>query len=173
MCKLKHSLYGLKQAPRCWNFILDKRLKERGFAQATSDTCIYIAKGREPFIFGIYVDDILLARKNDKRISKVKFALAERFDVMDLRVLKYFLDVKIVQNHRAGTIWIGQPTYTEEVMKKFGMENCKPLATPIEVGLKLMKGTEDSGYVDKTHYQSPIGSLLYLSMRRRPDITLQ
>ena len=24
------------------------------------------------------------------------------------------------------------------------MENCKPLATPVEVGLKLMKGTEDS-----------------------------
>ena len=50
VCKLKHSLYGLKQAPRCWNFILNKRLKEMGFAQTTSDPCIYIAKGGEPFI---------------------------------------------------------------------------------------------------------------------------
>ena len=35
VCKLKHRLYGLKQAPRCWNFILDKRLKEMGFVQTT------------------------------------------------------------------------------------------------------------------------------------------
>ena len=51
------------------------------------------------------------------------------------------------------------------------MENCKPLMTPIEVGLKLTKRTEDSEYINKTHYQSAIGSLLYLSMRTRPDIT--
>ena len=115
-----------------------------GFAQTTSDHCIYIAKGGEPFIIGIYVDDILLAGKNDKRISEVKLALAERFDVKDLGELNYFLGVKIVQNHRAGTIWIGQPTYTEEILKKFSMKNCKPLAIPVEVGLKLTKGTEDS-----------------------------
>ena len=51
------------------------------------------------------------------------------------------------------------------------MENCKPLATPVELGLKLMKGTEDTVYVDKTHYLSAVGSLLYLSMRTHPDIT--
>ena len=134
VCKLKHSLYGLKQALRCWNFILDKRLKEMGFAETTSDPCIYIAKGGEPFIIGIYVDDILLFGKIDKQISKVKLALTEKFDVKDLGELNYFLGVKIVQNHRASTIWIGQTTYTEEVLKKFSMENCKPLATTVEVG---------------------------------------
>ena len=51
------------------------------------------------------------------------------------------------------------------------MENCKPLATPVDPGLKLTKGTEYSEYVDETHYQSVVGSLLYLSMRTRPDIT--
>ena len=44
VCILKHSLYGLKQVLECWNFILDKKLKEMGFAQATSDPCIYIEK---------------------------------------------------------------------------------------------------------------------------------
>ena len=82
---------------------------------------------------GIYVHDILLAGKNDKQISEVKLALVERFDVKGLGELNYFLGVKIVQNHRAGTIWIGQPTYTEEVLKKFVMENCKTLPTSAEV----------------------------------------
>ena len=40
VCRFKHSLYGLKQAPLCWNSVLDKRLKEIGFTQTTSDTRI-------------------------------------------------------------------------------------------------------------------------------------
>ena len=171
VCKLNRSLYGLKQAPRCWNVTLDGRLKEMGFAQTTSDPCLYIAKDGEPFLIGIYVDDILLAGRSEKRLAKVKSDLSEKFDVKDLGELNHFLGVKIVQNHSAGTIWIGQPTYTEEVLKKFGMENCKPVATPAEAGQKLTKGTEDSEYVDKVHYQSVVGSLLYLSTRTRPDIT--
>ena len=87
VCKLKHYLYGLKQAPSCCNFILDEKLKEMGFAQATSDPCIYIAKSGEPFIIGIYVDDILLAGKSDKQLGEVKLALAERFD---MKIFNYF-----------------------------------------------------------------------------------
>ena len=115
VCKFKHSLYGLKRAPRCWSFILDEKLKE-WICQATSDPCTYIAKSGEPFIIGIYVDEILLAGKRNKRISEVKLALVKRFDAKDLGELNYFLGAKIVQNHRAGTIWIGQPTYTEGVL---------------------------------------------------------
>ena len=98
VCKLRRSLYGLKQAPRCWNVTLDERLKEMGFAQANSDPCLYVAKDGEPFVIGIYVDDILLAGMTEKRISEVKSALAERFDVKDLGELNHYLGVKIVQN---------------------------------------------------------------------------
>ena len=171
VCKLNRSLYGLKQAPRCWNVTLDERLKEMGFTQTVSDPCLYIARDGESFLIGVYVDDILLAGRSEKRLREIKSALMETFDLKDLGELNHFLGVKIVQNHSAGTIWIGQPTYTEEVLKKFGMESCKPVATPAEAGQKLTKGTKDSEYVDKVLYQSAVGSLLYLSMRTRPDIT--
>lgn len=171
VCKLRRSLYGLKQAPRCWNVTLDEKLKEMGFVQANSDPCLYVANKGEPFVIGVYVDDILLAGSTKKRISEVKSALAERFDMKDLGELNHYLGVKIVQNRGDGTIWIGQSAYTEEVLKKFGMESCKPVTTPVEVGVKLTQGTDDSEYVDAAHYQSVVGSLLYLSMRTRPDIT--
>ena len=78
VCKLKHSLYGLKQAPRCWNLTLNEKLKEMGFTQMPSDPCIYVSKAQEPFIIGIYVDDIALAGRDEKQIIEVKSALAGR-----------------------------------------------------------------------------------------------
>ena len=43
VCRLKRSIYGLKQAPRCWNYALDKRLKEMGFKQTSGDPCLYVS----------------------------------------------------------------------------------------------------------------------------------
>ena len=171
VCRLKHSLYGLKQAPRCWNSVLDKALKEIGFIQSASDPCIYIATDGEPFLIGVYVDDMLLAGKSKKQINNIKSTLSKRFDMKDLGELNHFLGVQVVQDHKNGTIWIGQPTYTQGMLKRFGMENCKHVATPVETGTKLQKATEKSDRVDKSHYQSIVGSLLYLSTRTRPDIT--
>ena len=104
------------------------------FKQTVIPAYNYVATSREPFIIGFYVDDILLAGKSEKRRSEVKLALAKTFEVKDLGKLNHFLGVKIVQNHGAGTVWIGQPTYTEAILQKFGMENCEPLTTPVDVG---------------------------------------
>ena len=40
-----------------------------------------------------------------------------------------------------GSAWIGQPTYTKNVLEKFRMKDCKPVATPVDVGTKLQKKT--------------------------------
>jgi len=50
------------------------------------------------------------------------------------------------------------------------MENCKPVTTPADAGLKLTKGKEYNKYVGGKHYQSVVGNLLYLSMRTCLDI---
>ena len=56
--------------------------------------------------------------------------------------LHYFLGVKVVYLE-PGKIWIGQPTYTVEVLKKFQMENSKPTTTPCDAGAKLTKETSE------------------------------
>jgi len=171
VCKLKRSIYGLKQSPRCWNSALDSQLKKMGFVQTASDPCIYIASEGEMFIIGVHVDNIVLAGKSDKRMEDVKKAIAMQFDVKDLGKLHYFLGMKIVQDEKTGKVWIGQPAYTESVLQKFGMENSKPVRTPVDTGTKLVKATDDEECVDQKLYQSAVGSLLYLSVGTRPDIT--
>ena len=52
-----------------------------GFARTVSDSCLYIAQDGESFLIGVYVDDILLAGRSEKRLREIKSALMERFDV--------------------------------------------------------------------------------------------
>ena len=69
-----------------------------------------------PVIIAVYVDDILIACTDDEKISKVKKEIAKKFDVKDMRNLTYFLGIKVVHNLKAGTIWMGQPCYTESIL---------------------------------------------------------
>ena len=121
VCKLKKCLYGLKQSPRCWNEALAKHLKKMGFEQANSDPCVYTASG-ELFLIAVYVDDIILAGRSDKRMKEVKGAIEEKFTVKDLGELHHFLGVKVIQDKESNSIWIGQEMYARELIKKFKME---------------------------------------------------
>ena len=67
--------------------------------------------------------------------------------------------------------WVGQPTYIQAIVKKFGLEHCKPVTTPMTPGTKLLKATEQSKMADAALYQSAVGSLLYLSGWTRLDIS--
>ena len=170
VCQLKRSIYGLKQSPRCWNATLDMQLKSMGFAQTKGDPCLYVSIDGDPVIIAVYVDDILIAAVTDEKISEVKAAIAERFDVKDMGELSYFLGIKVVQDPTASTIWIGQPNYIESLISDFDMTNAKCCNTPINVGEKLSKATEESIRADPEKYQSAVGRLLYLSTTTRPDI---
>ena len=84
VCRLKRSLYGLKQSSRCWNQVLDSQLKKMGFQQSPSDPCIYTSHKDGLFVLAVYVDDILLAARSQKRIDQVKSDLAKCFQLKDM-----------------------------------------------------------------------------------------
>ena len=54
------------------------------------------------------------------------------------------------------------------MLKKFQMEDCKPVSTPMITGCKLSKDDE-SKEVDQRLYRSMIGSLLYVTASK-PDV---
>ena len=171
VCKLKKSIYGLKQSPRCWNTALDKQLKEMGFVQSTSDPCIYIDAGGDIFFIGVYVDDIILASRTLERVTEVKEALSQKFDIKDMGKLHFFLGMQVMQDKKTGDTWVGQPAYTENLLAKCGMQDSKPVSTPADPSQKLVKATDGEESVNQQQFQSIIGCLMYLSVSTRPDIT--
>ena len=71
---------------------------------------------------------------------------------------------------RTDEIFLSQGKYTVEILNKFGMLNCKPMATPIVTNLKKISVYfSDSDEIDLTLYRQLIGSLMYL-VNTRPDI---
>ena len=170
VCKLKKAIYGLKQAPKCWNSSLDSYLKQLNFHQSDSDPCIYICITDNVLcIIAVYVDDIIIACKSLDLLRKIKSSLSSRYKMKDLGSLHYFLGVNVIQDN--DNIFVNQSAYALSILKKFGLENCKPVSTPVDVSNLLEKASDDSDLFDCETYQSAVGSLLYLSTKTRPDIT--
>jgi hypothetical protein len=81
------------------------------------------------------------------------------FEISMMGVLTLFLGFQIKQA-KEGTL-ISQMKYTRDILKKFGMDNAKPIKTPMGTNGHLdldLGGTS----VDQKVYHSMIESLLYL-----------
>ena len=172
VCCLKRSIYGLKQSPRRWNHALDSQLKEMGFKQTSSDPCLYVSVNSEGvmLLVAVYVDDIVLGGRSKAEMNAVKEEMSQKFEMKDLGPLHHFLGVKVIQDQLAGVIWIGQPSYTEKILQKFGMHDSKPVSTPVNPDVKLVSSESPDDVCDQQMYQAVIGNLLYLSTKTRPDI---
>ncbi|WVZ84238.1 hypothetical protein U9M48_031290 [Paspalum notatum var. saurae] len=92
--------------------------------------------------------------------------MAKEFQMSMIGELTFFLGFQIKQL-KEGT-FIYQEKYTRDLLKRFKMDDCKPIETPMATNAKL-EADESGIKVDQTHYQSMIGSLLYLCTSR-PDI---
>nr|GEY47692.1 hypothetical protein [Tanacetum cinerariifolium] len=88
------------------------------------------------------------------------YAAHKSFSVFQMVVKTAFLHGSLKED-----IYVCQP---EEILKKYGMESCNPVGTPMEIKDKLdldQNGTP----VDAMEYRNMIGALMYLTSSR-PDI---
>jgi hypothetical protein len=88
------------------------------------------------------------------------------FEISLLGEISFLLGLQICQRNQG--IFISQTKYVIEMLKRFGMEDCKPLITPMQTSCKLSKD-DDSKSIDQRQYRSIIGSLLYVTTSR-PDV---
>jgi hypothetical protein len=161
VCKLKKALYGLKQAPRAWYSRLDKYLQQLGFRKGSADNNLYIKVSQgNILLIEVYVDDIIFG-SDDERLSQ-KFAkdMHNEFEMSLLGELSFFIGLQIRRSNQG--IFISQTMYIREMLKRFGMGNCKPVITPMQTSCKLRKD-DDSKSTDQRKYRSMIGILLYVT----------
>ncbi|GKA22893.1 retrovirus-related pol polyprotein from transposon TNT 1-94 [Tanacetum coccineum] len=90
----------------------------------------------------------------------------EIFEMSMMGKLNFFVGLQIKQMEDG--IFFNQSKYIKEILNKLGLEESKPMKTPMSSDTKLMKD-EECKLVDSTKYRGMIGSLLYLTTSR-PDI---
>jgi hypothetical protein len=167
--KLSKALYGLKQAPRAWYECLRDFLITNGFKVGKSNPTLFTKiVANDFFVCQIYVDDIIFGSTNKSTCEEFSRIMIQKFKMSMMGELRYFLGFQIKQL-QDGTFF-SQTKYIQDILKKFGMKDGKPIKTPMGTNghLDLDMGGKS---VDKKVYRSMIGSLLYLCASRS-DIML-
>lgn len=164
--KLKRSLYGLKQSSKCWNVRFHDYISSIGMIRSQSDYCLYVRKEIDSILLLVlYVDDVLLAASDESIMDDVISKLGKEFKMKDLGQPKRFMGLDIdIESDR---ITINQKRFVNKILEKFEMQDSKPVKTPIEVNLNLIKGGEGNTDIP---YRELVGSLTYLANATRPDI---
>ncbi|GJU05651.1 retrovirus-related pol polyprotein from transposon TNT 1-94 [Tanacetum coccineum] len=165
--KLKKALYGLKQAPKAWYDRLKAFLIKHEYKIGMVDNTLFTKKkSSNLIIIQIYIDDIILGSTRQDMCDEFSKIMHDEFEMSMMGELNFFLRLQIKQMEDG--IFFNQSKYIKEMLKKFSLEESKPMKTPMSFNTKLTKD-EESKSVDSTKYRGMIGSLLYL-MASRPDI---
>ena len=119
------------------------------------------------------MDDLIILASDMTKLMEFKAKL-EEFDMSDLGELHFFLGVQIERNRAARTLTMHQKSYIEGVLSRFGMEECKPLATPLDVKSTLVKPSQEleefCQEMDGVPYKAVVGSLMYAMVATQADL---
>jgi hypothetical protein len=119
--------------------------------------------GTKFLLVQIYMDDITFGGSSHSLVSSFQEMMEKEFQMSMMGELTFFLGIQVNQT-KQGT-FVYQAKYMKDLMKKFNMEEHKPVSTLMSTTTSL-GSDEDGVVVDQREYRSVISSLLYLTMTR-------
>nr|GEV55252.1 retrotransposon protein, putative, unclassified [Tanacetum cinerariifolium] len=156
-----------RQAPRAWYDKLSTFLLQNGFSKGTIDPTLFTRRFDDDIlVVQVYVDDIIFGLTDPRYATLFSDLMKSRFKMSMMGEMMFFLGLQV--NQSPNGIFINQSNYVKEILKKYGLNTCDIIGTPMDIKDKLdldQIGTP----VDATKYRSMIGALVYLTSSR-PDI---
>lgn len=173
VCYLQRGLYGLKQASRNWNNLFKQFVMEHGFTQSDADPCVFTkeANTNNWMILCLYVDDGLLVCKNEKLLKTFISSLKGKFEIT-CHEPSCYVGMEIKRDRKSKAIFVNQQGYITRMLSRFGMENCKTTTSPMNSSVKLSELQIEEDVAEKRFpYREAVGSLNYIALISRPDIS--
>ncbi|GBM15712.1 Retrovirus-related Pol polyprotein from transposon TNT 1-94 [Araneus ventricosus] len=164
VCILNKAIHGLKQAAIAWHLKIGESLIKYGFEQSKADPCLFkFANNGKPMYMIVYVDDLLIAGKED--IKEL-----EEYELKNLAEVNYYLGINIERTKEGHFAW-NQKNKIEEIVEKFNLKEAKPTKIPMDPNYLKQEG-EDDILPNNTQYRKAVGSLLYIPTVSRPYIAV-
>lgn len=121
---------------------IDDYFQENGFEKYPYEHALYLKKevGESLLYACLYVDDMIFTENNPTMFESFKKNIVLELELTSIGLMCHFLGIKVVQSNDG--IFISQSNYTKDILKRFGIENCNYVTTPIETGLELSKNKQ-------------------------------
>ena len=129
---MKKALCGLKKTPRSWYEKVDSFFIEHGFHRSLNDPNLYTKYNKQGkiILISLYVDDIIITGDADDLIRGIKRLMTQVFEMKDLGRLHYCLGLEVCGD--TGKTFLTQGKYARNPLEKFGMDQCRSAATPLQ-----------------------------------------
>lgn len=170
-CKLLKAIYGLKRAPRQWFAEIDSFLcGELQFQSCAYDSCFYVLQENGTIIMtSLYIDDPLTVGLSIGLINTIKKEIISRFRMENCSEAKVCLGFEIARDRSKRLLTVTLSSHAEKISERFELLDCKPASSPRSAQVDDDALKTDS--FDSTSYRQAIGSLMYVMIFTRPDIT--
>nr|GEX03654.1 hypothetical protein [Tanacetum cinerariifolium] len=137
------------------------KLKKALFSKGTIDPTLFTRRFDDDILMvQVYVDDIIFGSTNPRYATLFSYLMKSRFEMSMTREMMFFLGLQV--NQSPSGIFINQSKYVYEILKKYSLNTCDIVGTPMDIKDKLDLdhiGTP----VDATKYRSMIVALMYLT----------
>lgn len=159
ICKLCRTFYGLKQALLAWFSYLSSFLVKNGFVASKLDHSLFVCCHNNFLLYFLdYVNDILITGNNSDLINDFICNLGPNLQFLSLGLFIFFLELKLHNNYWPS--FISTQIYIQDLLQQIGMEDCKPIASPLSISIELSR---DLGitFEDITLLRNVVGAFQY------------
>ena len=119
---------------------------------------------------------MFIATKKLSRARQVVIELEKHFQLHDLGDTSFLLGVHIERDRSKHSLSLSQRQYIVDLLNQYESSDCKPVSTPLDPGCNLSKDQcpktdEEKALMQDKPYAQLVGSLMYLAIATRPDIS--
>jgi transposase InsO family protein len=176
--RLVKTLYGLKQSGRRWYQKLTSIFDTLGLKQCQVDQAVFFKsdkKAGDITVVAVHVDDCTIAASSARLVEALKTGMRQHVEVTDLGELHWMLGIEVQRDRKAGTVHLSQRAYIDSILRRYHLDDLKPLSTPMDTQVRLSseqspKSAAEFAAMRDVPYREAVGALNWAALSTRPDI---
>ena len=185
------ALYGLRQSAYEFYMLLVRSFQSIGLQRCDVDHAVFYGTWAIPpdpsipplpdnvplfAIIPVHVDDGLIVCNSIPLYLWIIARLQQSLEIIDMGPASLYLGIRITRDRVRRKLWLSQKSYCVELLRTWNMSNCTTACTPMVIKPYLLPPSQtalpDVKDDDiKPLFQKLVGSLIYLAISTRPDIS--